>query len=75
MASKLAEAARQEAEAKKNSVATQSPPEGAEDMALKPWTKPDGQIIYLPREATTYLDSMMSATVKKMKEIHKTAIE
>uniref|UniRef100_A0ABD2WPB5 RNA-directed DNA polymerase n=1 Tax=Trichogramma kaykai TaxID=54128 RepID=A0ABD2WPB5_9HYME len=72
---RLAEAAKQEAEAKKNSAATQSPPEGAEDMALEPWTKPDGQIIYLPREATTYLDSMISATAKELKEIRKTAIE
>ncbi|CAB0034358.1 unnamed protein product [Trichogramma brassicae] len=82
---RLAEAARQEAEMKKNqllqedqnknSAATQSTPEGAEDMALEPWTKPDGQIIYLPREATTYLDSVISATAKEVKEIRKTAIE
>ncbi|CAB0043208.1 unnamed protein product [Trichogramma brassicae] len=63
---RLAEVARQESEARKNSAATQSPPEGAGDMALEPWTKPDGQIIYLPREATTYLDSMISATAKEL---------
>ncbi|CAB0042215.1 unnamed protein product [Trichogramma brassicae] len=82
---RLAEAARQEAETKKNqllqedqnknSVATQATLEGAEDMALEPWTKPDGQIIYLPREATTYLDSIISATAKELKEIRKAAIE
>ncbi|CAB0043236.1 unnamed protein product [Trichogramma brassicae] len=82
---RLAEAARQEAETKKNqllqedqnknSAATQSTPEGAEDMTLEPWTKPDGQIIYLPREATAYFDSVISATAKELKEIRKTAIE